>query len=267
MITKVVIGKSFGGVVRYLLDEKKKAQLLGVNGVSSSGDPKEITADFNLIRKQNRKVGNAVWHASISFAAGDNPSPQQMQEIAKEYVREMGLSKGQFLVVRHQDTNHAHMHILANRVGYDGKTVSDSLCARRGMSFSKKMEKQYGFAVAKDKPNKQKQAILKAVDEGIALGRGFAAIEADLRSKGWETVRNEASTGKVTGIRFTNIKRPDLSFKGSDLGKAYSWANIQKRIEQQQAQSQAQVTQKQAPKIIQKWFKPKGKGKDRGMSM
>ncbi|WP_366519929.1 relaxase/mobilization nuclease domain-containing protein [Halodesulfovibrio sp.] len=38
----------------------------------------------------------------------------------------MGFSNSQYVVVRHNDTEHDHIHIIANRVSMDGAVVSES---------------------------------------------------------------------------------------------------------------------------------------------
>ena len=41
----------------------------------------------------------------------------------------------QFIAIMHNDTNHQHVHIVANRIGFDGKTVSDSNNYKRMADF------------------------------------------------------------------------------------------------------------------------------------
>jgi hypothetical protein len=48
-----------------------------------------------------------------------------MLEVAQEYLRKMGLDRHQYIVVRHKDQKHKHLHIVANRVGFHGEVASD----------------------------------------------------------------------------------------------------------------------------------------------
>jgi hypothetical protein len=46
--------------------------------------------------------------------------------------------------VEHSDTSHQHVHIVANRISFEGKTnVSDSNSYKRMADFCRKMEQQY----------------------------------------------------------------------------------------------------------------------------
>lgn len=54
----------------------------------------------------------------------------------------MGFEKNQYIAVEHIDTNHQHVHIVANRVGFEGGVVSDSNNYRQMAQFCRKMEQQ-----------------------------------------------------------------------------------------------------------------------------
>ena len=48
-----------------------------------------------------------------------------MTQIAKEYMQKMGITDTQYLLVRHLDQPHPHCHLVYNRVGNNGQTISD----------------------------------------------------------------------------------------------------------------------------------------------
>lgn len=60
MIAKLIVGKSFGGCVRYLL-EREQSKVLDSAGVRDY-DSKTIIADLNAQRKLRPQLGNAVGH-------------------------------------------------------------------------------------------------------------------------------------------------------------------------------------------------------------
>jgi hypothetical protein len=148
MIGKVSIGKSFGGCVRYVMD-KDNAQVLDQSGVRSENAVK-ATQDFNAIRRQHPDVKNAVWHTSISFAHQDKLGNDQMVKIARDYLDKMNLKDHQFLIVRHHDTKHEHIHIIINRIGFDGNVASDRWCKNRTARTCDQLELKHGLTVAKE---------------------------------------------------------------------------------------------------------------------
>ncbi len=68
-----------------------------------------------------------VGHISLNFSAQDTNliSDDFMRQVAGEYMQKMGITDTQFIVVRHNDREHPHCHIVFNRVDNDGRTISD----------------------------------------------------------------------------------------------------------------------------------------------
>ena len=118
---------SFAKLVNYV-NNPKKARLI---------DSKDVRLDNNATiaasmqgqaeDKPGRKLKNPVYHISLDFAHEDTPKLTDglMAEIAREYMKRMGIVNTQYIVCRHTDKEHQHLHIVANRVDNDGNTISD----------------------------------------------------------------------------------------------------------------------------------------------
>ena len=227
MIGKVTIGKSFGGCVRYVL-EKEGAEVLAEFGVRSKNAAVAIR-DFNAIRKENPKIGNAVWHASISFAHQDTVDSAKMATIARDYLTRMKLDQHQHLVVRHVDTKHDHMHLIINRVGFDGKAASDRWCKNRTANVCDQLEVKYNLTVAREQGERARvardkvprvkavKAEIRAAIEG-QLKRGVDTMDKLKKGLAEEGISLEVkvqSTGRVNGVAF---RKDGLAMKGSAIG-------------------------------------------------
>lgn len=238
MIIKTKIGKSFGGCVGYLT-EKDKAEILQVEGVRLD-TPGHMTEDFNQVRKMNPDLGKAVWHTSISFAPDDKVSPEMMKAIAKDYADKFGLE--QYAVIRHHDAKHEHFHIIANRVKYDGQTVSDQFCAGRGVELSKRLEKKYKLTQAQEKgkdlnktnmpklhgANKTKYEIYQAIEKELPKSKSIEDLKEKLKGQGIDTDLKQQASGRIFGVSF---KKGDHSFKGSEIDTKFGINNLSKAIE------------------------------------
>ncbi len=146
MIGKTTIGKDFGGLVRYVMNQEK-SQVLSAHGVRMD-TAANCTKDFNTIRKGNW-IENAVWHTSISFAPEDVVNNDLMVKVAYDMIQGLGLGKSQFLVVRHRATKHEHLHIVTSRTQADGTVVSDSFCKNRTASICDQLEIKYSLTIAR----------------------------------------------------------------------------------------------------------------------
>ena len=62
MKAKVGRGDGFRGVLDYALGKNKAAKIVG--GTISSGTPRQLAAEFGLVRRLRPDAKNPVWHCS-----------------------------------------------------------------------------------------------------------------------------------------------------------------------------------------------------------
>ncbi|TAG22567.1 MAG: relaxase, partial [Oscillatoriales cyanobacterium] len=103
MIGKQIKGTGFRGCLNYVLG-KKDAALIG--GTMCGQTPEELAAEFAIARQLRPNLKVAVFHAT--------------------YMKTMGFDNNQYTVVKHSDTKHDHIHIVASRIRLDGSVVDDS---------------------------------------------------------------------------------------------------------------------------------------------
>ena len=153
MIAKIIKGTNFSGVVNYMLSKREgKVKVLQANGVRSSL-PNDIAHDFNLQASMRPNVHKPVCHTILSFSAHDSErlTDATMVKIANEYLHEMGYSDTQSLIVRHSDRQHPHLHICINRIGNDGKTISDRNEKCRSTKICRELTERYGLTLGEGK--------------------------------------------------------------------------------------------------------------------
>lgn len=122
MIGNISRGSGFGGLVRYLLhgdrdqpDPERVSWVVAEN--LPTDDPEMAASVMHATADQNpRGLEKPVWHLSLSWDPGDEPSRAQMEDAAHRVLHQLGLSEHQALVVAHRDTDHPHVHIVVNRV-------------------------------------------------------------------------------------------------------------------------------------------------------
>jgi hypothetical protein len=243
MIAKHVKGRGFRGCLNYLL-KKPEAQLIGGNMLGETA--RELAAEFSESRKLRPNLTRAVYHASLSLAPGESFSDEKWRTVAKDYVTKMGFEGSQFVIVRHKDAPHDHVHIVASRIRLDGSTVSDSKDHKRAEKIVRGLEIEHGLTRVKSshevphraptgdelrktlrtgEPSHRMQ-LQGLVDHAISGNPGVSEFFSKLESMGVEPIPNVAKTGHVSGISF---RLDGQIMKGSDLGKGYSWQGLQKR--------------------------------------
>ena len=152
MIAKATIGTDFKPLLRYLLDEDKLPEIVNKNDLAIV-NPTSITSiddQLTAITSLNSKVEKPVWHFSLSFSPKDSNKIDEelIQNVVKEFSERIGISENQFLAVKHNDTKHPHLHIVANRVNSTGRCLADNMVKKRAMEAGKQIEEMFGLTIA-----------------------------------------------------------------------------------------------------------------------
>jgi hypothetical protein len=149
MVAKIVQGRGFRGVVNYVLD-KDKARLIYAEGVRLK-DKESIIHSFITQSKSNPNISKPVAHISLDFSVQDKDrlTDKVMAGMAMEYMQKMGYRNTQYIIVRHHDTDHPHIHIVINRIDNEGKRISDKNERFRSTKICMELTKKYGLYIAK----------------------------------------------------------------------------------------------------------------------
>lgn len=153
MIAKIIQGTDFNDVINYMLNKPDdKAKVLAATGVRIAS-ANDIAHDFNLQASMRPNVQKAVCHTILSFSANDAErlTDAMMVKIAEEYLEKMGYADTQSLIVRHSDRQHPHLHICINRIGNDGKTITDRNEKYRSTKICRELTERHGFTIGDGK--------------------------------------------------------------------------------------------------------------------
>lgn len=131
-----------------------------------------------------------------------------MTQIAKEYMQKMGITDTQYLLVRHLDQPHPHCHLVYNRVGNDGQTISDKNIKIRNAKVCRELTEKYGLYLAPGKddvrrerlrePDKTRYEIYDAIKRCLPRCAGWKGLEKQLEN------RASASATSIAEIPIAN---------------------------------------------------------------
>ena len=236
MIGKIKKGSGFKGCVNYVLG-KEQAALLHADGVltESRGD---IIRSFCMQTGMNPDLKKPVGHIALSYSAVDAPklTDEKMIQLAQEYMREMKITDTQYIIVRHQDREHPHVHIVFNRIDNNGKTISDKNDMYRNEQVCKKLKAKHGLYFAKGKehvkqhrlrePDKSKYEIYNAIKNEIGKSRNWQQLQTRLAEKGIGIhFKYRGQAGEVQGVSFS---KGEYTFKGSEIDRSFSFSKLDK---------------------------------------
>lgn len=224
MIGKFMNGTNFRGCFEYCLNEKKKPEILKMNGTYGL-TPDELDKQFRAISNLRPNVRKKVWHMTISFGHSDKVTANLIDKVCQEYLHKMGLTEHQYVIVKHNDTKHEHLHIVANRIGVDGQPLKDWNTARKTKGIMEELEKKFKLTVAKDQHNIRKKEIEMTILKGIQDKQGIDSIMRRVEALGYKVIYNKSSQGKVRGVSFVH-KKKGINFKLSDISRKLTYARL-----------------------------------------
>ena len=249
MIAKIVQGRGFRGAVSYILD-KDNARLLYAEGVRLK-DKESISHSFVVQHKLNPNISKPVAHISLDFSVQDKDrlTDRFMVDVAQEYMKKMGYKDTQYIIVRHHDTDHPHIHLVINRIDDNGKRISDQNEKLRNVKICMELTKKHGLYIASGKenvkvhrlkePDKTKYEIYHALQSAVFKCRNWQELKTELLKSGITTeFRNNGATDKIQGVRFG---KNGYEFNGSRIDRAYSYSKISYQLQKNEKLQQVQI--------------------------
>lgn len=242
-------GRSFKNRVDYIL--KDDHSFICSNMSADKNNVSDLTDEFKAVSSFRQDIKKPVFHAFLSLPKNEHLTDQQWEEIAKDYLKEMNIDieKHQYICVRHNDTDKEHIHIVANRIGLDGSVWHGQHSAFNTIAACERLEVKHGLTITDGlKGQKSDVSAPTKAEIEMALRTGEkparlvlqASLQAAMTGKpdletfverlqavGIEPRFNVASTGNVAGCSFSV---GDVAFKGSQLGKKFSWNTIKSKV-------------------------------------
>jgi len=255
---KIKRGKSFAGVVLYALKpgthHKTDPVVIGGNMLGASAA--ELITEFDASASLRADILKPVWHNSLRLPQGDSLTEEQWATFADHYMTHMGFSDTHLrCYVLHDDEGGQHIHIIASRVDLVGgklylgrnenlistqviqeleiaheltKTIGPS--PSHSPSPSSKRKRLSRSEEQKEKREGQpspKTFLQNTIDELLITANDIPRFIEALREHGITPVPNIATSGRMNGFSF---EYAGIAFKASQLGKSYSWANLQAKL-------------------------------------
>lgn len=267
MMAKIVRGTSFSGVVKYILDPEKQTNLLAADGVRLK-NLDSIAQSFEAQRELNLRVSKPVGHISLDFSAQDRAklSDEVMARIAHDYMGWMGIINTQYIIGRHHDKEHPHLHIAFNRVDNNGRTISDKNDRIRSEKICKELTAQYGLYFASDKeqvkqhrlkePDKTKYEIYNALKTALSQCRSWRELLDRLNGEGITVeFKMKSGTNEPQGIKFS---KNGYHFNGSKVDQQFSFSKIDFALQRNTNAEQRQdtIVQPSPQKVQQEFISP-----------
>ncbi len=290
MIGKISKGTGFYGVLLYAMDEKKghylDSNLRTYNGINA----KEFSKQLAQNNDRNSRVKKPVFHVAIALEKGAKVTNEEFKKIGEKYMRKFGFNpdfdpnnpeKGitPYVMVRHTDTTHPHIHIIASRIDSKGYCNNPSNDYKLSNKICRGLEKEFGFRVVptlgsdiketkreemrmrerfakegKKVPNYRRMFIAKIDKYTQPVGGGkrtFGSFVKELKKEGITVNLNtDKARTRINGISFSMVRNGEtIRYKGSALGKGYTWNALSEKLDVDLRRDLATIQKSAAIKI------------------
>lgn len=176
---------------------------------NSTGDSLyDMHSIMPLVASLNDRVKLPYIEIVLSSPIGEELTDCKFVEIALEYMKEMGYEDSCYSIIKHDDKDTKHIHILATKVDVNGIRINDSMSKINSGKVMRKLEKEYDIEVMeKGKSTHNK-----------TLG------ESQYRQYFFDTALYKALRSHNANERVTRVLLESDTYKivNPDLGKPYT---------------------------------------------
>lgn len=154
MVVRLTTGRRVAGAVRY--NERKVQAGLAVQ-LSAENFAHPGLAQTSIaykgktlehLTRRNPRVARPCLHCALAFHPEETLSDEQLRRISSEFMCAIGYQAQPYLLYRHHDTAHPHVHVVTVSVAPDGRRISDAFLHRRVSRIRRQLEQRHGLRPA-----------------------------------------------------------------------------------------------------------------------
>lgn len=151
MITKIHTSRSIAATINYVMNPKKRAEIILSKGFFSMRGAENIAREFETQSALRPQAKTKLLHIPMSFHLRDRELMERDgPAIVKEWLRRMeayGFRFDQYIVVRHHDQDHKnpHFHLVINLTLADGSAVKTSYIGKYAKMASMEVTRNWAM--------------------------------------------------------------------------------------------------------------------------
>ncbi len=220
-------------MLNYAMRKSKMESIVASNMIMGR-TADEVFEEMEAVNSYGSRCKNKYLRFEIGIAPQDEKllSPEHLTHIAKEFAKKMGLENTQWVACTHKDTDNLHIHLVANRIGIDGKVYQTDFVSNRSAHAAEEVSREMGLTIAKEVKAEKEYVNRNSSDHRIETKRRLQKIAysslhkakspkeliTELRKCGVEVEPVKNKQGKTYGVRF---RYDGETFKASEIGREF----------------------------------------------
>lgn len=177
MVAKITTPKSIEAALNYNEKKVQKENAVCLHAANYLKDGKEMNfyqklAGFERLNSLNERATTKTLHVSLNFDPSEKLSENKLLQIASAYMQKIGFGEQPYLVYKHEDAGHPHIHIVSTTIKADGSRINTHNIGRNQSEKARKeIEKMYGLIKA-ERQQRLRSPGIKPIDvEKVIYGK------------------------------------------------------------------------------------------------
>ncbi|NCU04902.1 MAG: relaxase/mobilization nuclease domain-containing protein [Chitinophagaceae bacterium] len=177
MVARINTSKSLSKVLNYnehKVREKEAELLLAQNFLKDASQLSfsDKTKHFERFTSLNERATTNTLHVSLNFDVTEKLSNDALTTIAKTYMDKIGFGEQPYLVYRHHDAGHPHIHIVSTNIQHDGNRLSMHNIGRNQSEKARvEIENEFGLVKAQEKKMDDRIKLVPVSAQKVAYGK------------------------------------------------------------------------------------------------
>ncbi|UPZ14837.1 relaxase/mobilization nuclease domain-containing protein [Flavobacterium humidisoli] len=151
MVAVIKTGHSVRSIFQYNENKVKEgaAECIGEGNYPAAANELTALMRLNRLLNQNALNGNVKRnsvHISLNFHPSEKYADEKLLQIADAYMQKIGFGGQPYLVYRHDDAGHPHIHLVSIKVREDGSRIDmQNIGKNQSEKARREIEKQFNL--------------------------------------------------------------------------------------------------------------------------
>jgi hypothetical protein len=174
MVAKITTPKSIEAALNYNEKKVQKGNAVCLQAANYLNEPQHMNfyqklSGFERLNSLNERATTKTLHVSLNFDPSEKLAENKLLQIASDYMEKIGFGNQPYLVYKHEDAGHPHIHIVSTTIKSDGSRIKTHNIGRNQSEKARKeIEQLYGLVKAQRQQQLMKSGI-KPVDAEKAI--------------------------------------------------------------------------------------------------
>lgn len=177
MVAKITIPKSIEAALNYNEKKTQKGKAVCLHAANYLKEAKQMSfyqklSGFERLNSLNERATTKTLHVSLNFSPSEKLQDEKLLKIAELYMNKIGFGEQPFLIYKHNDAGHPHIHIVSTTIKVDGSRINTHNIGRNQSEKARKeIEQQFGLIKAERQAELRNPGIKSVDAEKVIYGK------------------------------------------------------------------------------------------------